>query len=139
MIFEKATKPFVVKTKQHSEGVSVTDTEYRQYETLEEAATDAGGEDKLLDYINTSVKSDSLIGVRNYAFSIKDKEVDSSSIITKVRELRKAFGLGASATRVTKAEKVEIADNVSKFVNELPEGASISREELLKLMAAAKK
>lgn len=73
-----------------SREVKIANVEVPQYESLAEATQIAGSEEKVLEYINASVKADAITPLRvvGGSFSLSDSD---ESIITKALELASKF------------------------------------------------
>jgi hypothetical protein len=133
MKFVKAEKP--VTTKHADLGEISVEVEVPQVESLDEAVQFCGGEQGLLDYLNSNIETAAKNGGRA-ALRNAPKDANVDELKNKVIDLVRKYSPETSAERgPSKAKKAEAFDKVAELVNS---GKEFTREELLAMLAAAK-
>jgi hypothetical protein len=113
-------------------------SEFPQYDTLAEIVQVFGGdEDKVRDYINSSVQADSAIPCRVYANSTAGKLLTAEQLIAKCAEIRKNFNPATSGR--SSILTASAAKDFGKTIAEaFTSGKELSSDEIRALIEAAR-
>jgi hypothetical protein len=114
--------------------VLISDVQIPQYENIDEAIQAAGSADKLLEYINKSVKADAVSPVRLVGASFTADNTDEE-IVNKGRELASTFN---AFTDKRKGEGVKALADKFKELQKLAASGTASDAELLALIKGGK-
>jgi len=132
MKFVKADKPVTTTHKTHGE-LSV-EVEVPQTESLDEAVQFCGGEQGLIDFVNSNIETAAKNGGRA-ALRTAPADADVEELKNKVIDLVRKYSPEASDRGPSKTKKADAYDKVADLVNS---GKEFTREELLALLSAAK-
>ena len=114
------------------------ETEYPQYETLEEAQNSAGDAEKLLKYINNSVKADSAINPRQLGKAKANLGKTDDEFIALVQSTRRDFGLANADRGLSNASKVSFADQLMAVSADTSLDEATRNAKILELVQAAR-
>jgi len=88
------------------------ETEYPQFDSISEASQSAGGDDKLLAYINSAIAADSAIAPRLLGKAKGNLDKSDEDFVALVQTTRKNFSLANVERGMSQKDKVSFADQV---------------------------
>lgn len=145
MRFVQSSKP--VTTNHKTLGELSVDVETPQFDSMDEFVSAAGGETNALDFINGEIDTNAKNGGRAYLRTVVVEGHDAKTfpgskefkdIVAKVQEIaRKYVPKAPGADGPSKAKKAEVYDDVKALLASA-EGATISKEQLLEILAKAR-
>lgn len=133
-----------IKLKGKSFGEIEVETEYPQFDSVDELTQSAGGATQLVDWANRIIKAQSKgrVLALNTTYGKDDNTTSKEVAEAKAKELRRTYTLAKPTASVSKADKANRFDEVSKQLSNINlDGASLedikAQLDALKALAAA--
>lgn len=104
--------------------------EFGQFDSLDEAIQEAGGEAKFLEWVNSKKEADAKVGPRNYG-RVAPAEQTDEQIIEKMRDLARTHSLASARTGIGAKKKAEAFDELANVIRS---NEAVSREDLLAML-----
>lgn len=124
----------VIKVKNGETQVEVQ-TQYPQYDSIEDATTAAGSEEGLLNAINYAAERFSDQYVRTY----KAEDLDNETFTSNAAKRRESWSLkNISGNELSAKAKQDVADEVMSFLDSTKDETTYSREQLIALIQKAR-